>query len=157
MELAASTGALTFSSSSFYANNTSGSSGGNNTNAMGGDGARRRYSGVPGGGGVVGVNDSAASSATSSSAGGPGGGIGGGGRSRAGGSTPPRVCGSSMVRCVSPGEGAVVSVHHFNTELGSPLVYGTRKGGVKSWDLRTREVRGYTWSDCTQGGQRDEL
>lgn len=47
-----------------------------------------------------------------------------------------------MVRCVSPQEGAVVSVHHFNTELGSPLVYGTRKGGVRSWDLRAREVRG---------------
>lgn len=45
-----------------------------------------------------------------------------------------------MVRCVSPKEGAVVSVHHFNTELGSPLVYGTRKGGVRSWDLRAREV-----------------
>ncbi|CAN0072960.1 unnamed protein product, partial [Ectocarpus fasciculatus] len=44
-----------------------------------------------------------------------------------------------MVRCVSPREGAVVSVHHFNTELGSPLVYGTRKGGVRSWDLRARE------------------
>lgn len=71
-------------------------------------------------------------------------GSGGTARARVGSSSSAlRVCGSSMVRCVSPEEGAVVSVHHFNTELGSPLVYGTRKGGVRSWDLRAREVSGW--------------
>lgn len=94
----------------------------------------RRYSGASAGGSV----DPTLGAASSSSAAGGG----GGGLSRTGrGGGGLRVCGSSMVRCVSPQQGAVVSVHHFNTELGSPLVYGTRKGGVRSWDLRAREVR----------------
>lgn len=74
------------------------------------------------------------------SAGGGGGSSGGGSSARSRGGSLLRVCGSSMVRSISANEGEVVSVHHFNTELGSPLVYGTRKGGVRSWDLRAREV-----------------
>ncbi|CAM9305018.1 unnamed protein product, partial [Hapterophycus canaliculatus] len=97
----------------------------------GGNAGGRRYSG--GGGGSGGGPVDSTLSAISSAAG--GGGVGRLGRGGGG----LRVCGSSMVRCVSPKEGAVVSVHHFNTELGSPLVYGTRKGGVRSWDLRARE------------------
>ncbi|CAM9931277.1 unnamed protein product, partial [Choristocarpus tenellus] len=58
---------------------------------------------------------------------------------RFGGGTSLRVCGSSLVRSVSPGDGEVLSIHHFNTELGSPLVFGTRRGGVRAWDLRARE------------------
>lgn len=92
----------------------------------------RRYSG----GGAGGPMDPTLAAVSSSSA------AGGGSVARTGrGGGGLRVCGSSMVRCVAPQEGAVVSVHHFNTELGSPLVYGTRKGGVRSWDLRAREVR----------------
>lgn len=52
-----------------------------------------------------------------------------------------RVCGSSQVKRVCPGDGEIVSVHHFNTELGSSIVMGTRRGAVRSWDLRSREVR----------------
>lgn len=71
---------------------------------------------------------------------GGGGGVGAGGSARSRSGSLLRVCGSSMIRSVSSDEGEVVSVHHFNTELGSPLVYGTRKGRVRSWDLRAREV-----------------
>eukprot|EP00903_Cladosiphon_okamuranus_P008555 g8210.t1 len=108
-----------------------GGGGGNDGGSGSGVSARaRRYSGAGAGGNV----DPTVTVAPSSS------GAGGGGVARAGrGGGGLRVCGSSMVRCVSPQEGAVVSVHHFNTELGSPLVYGTRKGGVRSWDLRARE------------------
>lgn len=158
MELAASTGALHFNSSSSGVNSVTGvashqlgvtsssphqhqfSASGSGTYYANGaipEGSGRRYNSA--GMGHVGVNKD---NAALSSSGGSGGGLPGRGRSV--GSTPPRVCGSSMVRCVSPEEGPLVSVHHFNTELGSPLVYGTRKGGVRSWDLRAREVRGVT-------------
>lgn len=101
----------------------------------------RKYSGA--GGGPV----DPTLAAISATAGGDGGVV------RAGrGGSGLRVCGSSMVRCVSPKEGAVVSVHHFNTELGSPLVYGTRKGGVRSWDLRAREVRRAIGSEYNSDG-----
>lgn len=107
--------------------------GGNGGSSSGASARARRYSSS----GAGGPADPTLATVSSSSTAGAGGvsrtGRGGGGL---------RVCGSSMVRCVSPQEGAVVSVHHFNTELGSPLVYGTRKGGVRSWDLRAREVRG---------------
>lgn len=106
----------------------------NNSNggSSGASARARRYSSAGAGGPV----DPTLAAVSSSSA------AGGGGVARTGrGGGGLRVCGSSMVRCVSPQEGAVVSVHHFNTELGSPLVYGTRKGGVRSWDLRAREVR----------------
>lgn len=148
VELAASTGAMHFNSSSSGTNSVThqmgmasssplkhqfagGGSGAHYANGAIPEGSRRRYN-------SVGVNKD--SNAVLSSASSGGGGFQGRGRSV--GNTPPRVCGSSMVRCVSPEEGPLVSVHHFNTELGSPLVYGTRKGGVRSWDLRTREVRG---------------
>lgn len=99
-------------------------------------------SGAMGAGGVAGLG-------AGSGPGGPGGGgvggVGGGGggsaRARGGVGSALRVCGSSTVRVVPCEDGEVVSVHHFNTELGSPLVYGTRKGVVRSWDLRAREVR----------------
>ncbi|CAN0407132.1 unnamed protein product, partial [Discosporangium mesarthrocarpum] len=65
-------------------------------------------------------------------------GAGSGGKGVAGGGAL-RVSGSTLVRCVGPGDGEVLSVHHFNTELGSPLVFGTRRGGVRAWDLRARE------------------
>lgn len=100
------------------------------------------YGGNTGGGGAGGNGGAfdptlAAISSSASSGGGQG---AGGARYRGSGSAL-RVSGSSMVRSVFPDDGAVVSVHHFNTELGSPLVYGTRRGGVRSWDLRAREVR----------------
>ena len=108
-------------------------------------GRRRSDSGHSGAGTV----DPALAANSAAGGGGGGGGQGGGGGRMRGGGNPLRVCGSSMVRCVSPQEGAVVSVHHFNTELGSPLVYGTRKGGVRSWDLRAREVGlGVVWCVC---------
>ncbi|CAM9512569.1 unnamed protein product [Ectocarpus sp. 12 AP-2014] len=100
----------------------------------------RKYSGAGGGGGGGGGGPVDPTLAAISATAGGGGGGSSGGVARVGrGGSGLRVCGSSMVRCVSPREGAVVSVHHFNTELGSPLVYGTRKGGVRSWDLRARE------------------
>ncbi|CAM9232680.1 unnamed protein product [Pylaiella littoralis] len=107
---------------------------GNNNGSISASVRGRRYSGA--GAGPVDPTLTALSAAAAAAAGAGG----GGGVVRTGrGGSGLRVCGSSMVRCVSPQEGAVVSVHHFNTELGSPLVYGTRKGGVRSWDLRARE------------------
>lgn len=153
VELAASTGALHFNSSSSGINSVTGGP----SNQMGMTSSSPHKHQFAGGGGLgahyangaipvitgsrrryntsIGNRDSNGVLSSSSSG-------GGGGRSV--GNTPPRVCGSSMVRCVSPEEGPLVSVHHFNTELGSPLVYGTRKGGVRSWDLRAREVRSVT-------------
>jgi hypothetical protein len=43
-----------------------------------------------------------------------------------------RVCGSSMVRTLEQGEGAVLAIAHFNTDSASLLVYGTQRG---AWRL----------------------
>ena len=110
-----------------------GSNNGGGGTSSGASARARRYSGAGGPSGPVDPTMAAVSSSSAAGA------VGGAARTGRGGGGL-RVCGSSMVRCVSPQEGAVVSVHHFNTELGSPLVYGTRKGGVRSWDLRAREV-----------------
>ncbi|KAG5180485.1 WD40-repeat-containing domain protein, partial [Tribonema minus] len=58
--------------------------------------------------------------------GGPG--VGGGGGLR--------VAGSSLVKQVAAGEGPVLSVHHFNTDLASVVVYSTQRGRIHAWDLR---------------------
>lgn len=47
------------------------------------------------------------------------------------------VVGMGLLKVVSPNEGAVEAVQHFNGDVASVLAYVTRDGGVHGWDLRS--------------------
>lgn len=46
------------------------------------------------------------------------------------------VTGLSQIRKVHPSEGAVLCVHHFNSDVASVVTYATQRGGLHGWDLR---------------------
>lgn len=65
-------------------------------------------------------------------------GVGGGG----GGDVGARaqglgVAGMGVLKVISPEEGAVEALQHFNGDVASVLAYATRQGGVHGWDLRS--------------------
>lgn len=68
----------------------------------------------------------------------PRGGTGGGGGT--GGAAPDRYTGVVAKRQLSPGLGAVLDVQQWGSGL---MLYGTQRGGVHGWDLRSR---GDVWS-----------
>ena len=47
-----------------------------------------------------------------------------------------RVAGSSEVRQLSPMEGEILAVNHFNSPSASVLMFASQRGNVHSWDLR---------------------
>jgi phosphoinositide-3-kinase regulatory subunit 4 len=57
-----------------------------------------------------------------------------------GGRGGARAMGTSEVRRVPVAlEGPVLALSHFNTDSGSMILYGTQKGYIHCWDLRTEE------------------
>ena len=86
------------------------------------------------------------SNKSSSSSGGASGSGGGGSSANTPGGAMPEgirpsttsttVLGSTMIKRLDPGEGPVLGVQHFSTDVGSVLTYCTLGGQVHSWDLR---------------------
>lgn len=46
------------------------------------------------------------------------------------------VSGSSLIRSVNSGEGEILSVQHFNSDIASVVTFATQRGGIHGWDLR---------------------
>lgn len=67
------------------------------------------------------------------------GGGGGGGGADVGGVRSPGlgVVGMGLLKVLSPDEGAIEALQHFNGDVASVLTYATRDGGVHGWDLRS--------------------
>eukprot|EP01038_Epipyxis_sp_PR26KG_P008875 gene8875-11972_t len=55
------------------------------------------------------------------------------------------VSGASVIKCIDPREGPLLSVQHYNSDICSVVTYATQRGGIHGWDLRaSKEAFNYT-------------